>query len=139
EPVTRLLFHFFGLEALLTERSVGRKARLLAWRRVMLSHATKGGFAHPAPVYWLYEKVRSNAVHGSEPVEAPERDVALFESDARAALNEYLTFAHERDLARRVDVLRALDSHSDSDALLDRLREIDTGWERFEPPYHFHE
>jgi hypothetical protein len=36
----------------------------LALRRAVLSHLQGSGFTHSGQTYWLYEKVRSAAVHG---------------------------------------------------------------------------
>jgi hypothetical protein len=135
DPLIRLLFHFFGLEALLSSRDTRTKDRVLAWRRLVLARESKGSFTHPAVVYWLYDKVRSAAVHGSEPPKIRPSDAAMFEWDTQEAVREYLDFARSRGLTKRFQVLRAIDDHEEANEVLEWLQQNDEGWETFVPPY----
>jgi hypothetical protein len=48
EPLVRLLYFFFALEALLGDKAEGLKAPVLAFRRAMLGEAVGHGFTHPS-------------------------------------------------------------------------------------------
>lgn len=74
DPLNRLLYLFFALECLLGDTSADEKAGLIALRRAVLSTAMGKGFVHPSTTYWLYDKVRSAAVRGSEPLEVSDGD-----------------------------------------------------------------
>lgn len=110
DQLAALLFQFFALEAILDDSSPGLKAERLALRRAVLSHLRGSGFTHPGQTYWLYEKVRSAAVHGEGVPEISERRTVAFAGDVRAAISEFLEFADAHGLAKRSQVLRALDS-----------------------------
>jgi hypothetical protein len=71
------------------------------------------GFTHPSRAYRLYEKVRSAAVHGSEPPDVSEADVHLFAGDVRVAIEEYLRYGQEQGFTRQSQLVAALDSHPD--------------------------
>jgi hypothetical protein len=79
-PIDRLSYLFFALESLLGD--------------------TGEGFTHPSTTYWLYEKVRSAAVHGSEPPDVSEKDIGIFAWDVRKALDEYLRYGELQDHTR---------------------------------------
>lgn len=123
EPLVRLLYLFFALESLLGDTGESQKAGLIALRRAMLSHAMGRGFTHPSRAYGLYEKVRSAAVHGSEPrPDVSEADVRLFAGDVREALDEYLRYGQEQGLTRQSQLVAALDSHPDRPRLIEWIR-----------------
>lgn len=109
DPLMELLFVFFALEAILGNKAEGTKARGLAIRRAILSHKITGGFAHPGRLYWLYDEIRSAAVHGGDPPEVPKEELAAFTWDVRRALSEFLEFARAEGIEKRGRVLRALD------------------------------
>ena len=123
EPLDSLLYLFFALESLLGDTGEGQKAGLVALRRAVLSQATGQGFTHPSRTYWLYEKVRSAAVHGSEPPDVSEADVRLFAGDVRVALDEYLRYGQEQGFTRQSQLVAALDSHPDRPGLIEWIRE----------------
>jgi len=110
DQLAALLFQFFALEAILDDSSPGLKAERLALRRAVLSHLRGSGLTHPGQTYWLYEKVRSAAVHGEGVPEISERRAVAFAGDVRAAISEFLEFADTHGFAKRSQVLRALDS-----------------------------
>lgn len=128
DPVEELLFLCFALEALLGRKDEGLKARGLAFRRAMLSSVVRGSFAHPQRALWLYEDVRSAAVHGEHPPEIPRRDLVAFAWDVRNALSEYLEFAAAKNLKSRRSVLRCLARHPDHERLIDWLAQQDPSW-----------
>jgi hypothetical protein len=108
DPINRTLFLFFALEALLGDTSAGLKSQTLVFNRVMLGEIVSGGFFHPVPLYWLYDEVRSSAVHGDEPPQFPLSEVESLEWNVRNALYEYVTFCRDRKLTSRAGVRREL-------------------------------
>lgn len=64
-----LLFQFFALEAILGDKAEGLRALGPAFRRTTLGHLVSGHWTGPENIYYQYDKVRSAAVHGSEPPE----------------------------------------------------------------------
>jgi hypothetical protein len=122
EPLVGLLFLFFALEALLGDKSEGLKAHLLASRQIMLSHILTGGFSHPNETWFLYEKVRSGAVHGENAPEVSRDMVQSFAWVVRRTLNQYLTLAQRQGLVKRGRLLKMLDAHPDRPQLIAWLR-----------------
>jgi hypothetical protein len=59
----------------------------------LLSLATRDHFADPERAYLLYDKVRSAAVHGGDPLEVAEDMHRGFAWDMREALIEYMDLA----------------------------------------------
>ncbi len=112
-PLIRLLHLFSALEAILGDSSAGLKARNIALRRAMLGALTEGSFTNPDRTYYLYDKVRSAAVHGKQPPTLAPGDIDSFSWDVRRALNEFLTFARTKNLTKRKQVRAALDEPSD--------------------------
>jgi hypothetical protein len=123
DPLVRLLYLFFALESLLGDTGEGQKAGLIALRRAMLSAARGQGFTHPSRTYWLYDQVRSAAVHGGEPPEVSDPDVRLFGADVREALDDYLTYGREHRFTRQSQLVQALDHHPDRPRLIEWIRE----------------
>jgi hypothetical protein len=70
----------------------------------------------------LYEKVRSAAVHGSEPPEVTEADVRLFAGDVRWTLDEYLRYGLEQGFTRQSQLVAALDNHPERPLLIDWIQ-----------------
>ena len=122
EPTVALLYYFFALEALLGDTSTKLKAPVLARRRAMLAAAMGSGFSHPSEMYFLYEKVRSAAVHGSEAPEVTEDLADQVGFDVRRALKQYLEFATERGFTNQNQLVKALDEHPEHDNLIAWLR-----------------
>ena len=122
EPTVALLYYFFALEALLGDTSAKLKAPVLARRRVMLAAAMGSGFSHPTEMYFLYEKVRSAAVHGSEATEVSEDLAHQVGFDVRRALRQYLEFAAEREFTKQSQLVKALDEHPEHGDLIAWLR-----------------
>jgi hypothetical protein len=88
----------------------------------MLSHAVNQGFANPDKTYSLYDKVRSEAVHGEDLPDVTWIVVADFASAVRRTLNDYLTYAKERGVGHRSELLRELREHPDRPQLAAWLR-----------------
>jgi hypothetical protein len=89
----------------------------------MLSHITTGGFRQPSITWFLYDKVRSGAVHGEEVPELSWRVTSGVEWSVRDVLNQYLSLAKKHGLTKRNQLLRLLDEHPDRPALIAWLRE----------------
>jgi hypothetical protein len=121
EPLVALLYLFFALEALLGDKSEGLKAHGLAFRQAMLSHISTGGFTNPGSTWFLYDQVRSAAVHGEPAPPVSWEQVRRFAWGVRGTLNEYLVLAREHGLRKRSRVLRHLDEHPDRTRLVDWL------------------
>lgn len=118
-----LLYRFFALEALLGDKAEGLKAHSLAFREMMLSHITTGGIRHPSVTWFLYDKVRSGAVHGAEVPELSWRVTSGVEWSVRDVLNQYLSLAKKHGLTKRSQLLRLLDEHPDRPELITWLHE----------------
>ncbi len=132
DPLRSLLFLFFALEAMLGDRSEGLKAHGLAYRRALLSFATRETFADPNRAYLLYDEVRSAAVHGEEPPLVSEKDRLAFMWDIRLALGEYLELVTREGFETRRQLLRYLREHPDGQRLGDWLTEVDeVTWSKF--------
>jgi hypothetical protein len=126
EQTTQLLFLFFALETLLGDRSAGEKATPLALRRATLEMVTgDGSFSHPARAYLLYDKVRSDAVHGEEAPLVSDDDLIAFAWSVRRGINQFLRYARAEGFTRRSRVTDALDQHERCRELIDWLLEQD--------------
>lgn len=122
DPLSKLLYLFFALEAIVGDRSEGLKGETLALRRAILSHLTTGKFSHPARAYVLYEEVRNKAVHGSKlTVPVTEDEVRNFSYDVRAGINEFLELAQRRGFTKRGELRDALDHDPAREQLGSRL------------------
>lgn len=117
-----LLYLFFALEALLGRKSEDLKAHDLAFRQVMLGHVTEGNFSHPNETWFLYDQVRSDAVHGEDVAHVNSEVVQSYEWTVRRTLNQYLGLAKERRFAKRGKLLTYLDEHPDRSKLIAWLR-----------------
>jgi hypothetical protein len=122
EPLIALLYLFFALEALLGDKSEGLKADMLAFRQLVLSHIVSGGFREPNTTWFLYDRVRSAAVHGEDPPLVDDATVDSFEWAVRDTLNEFLTLAHDQNIGRRGRLINVLTSHPDVPQLADWIR-----------------
>jgi hypothetical protein len=128
EPLVALLFLFFGLEAILGNKSEGLKGHGLAFRQTMLSQIATGSFTDPNETYFLYDEVRSGAVHGEDAPTVSWDDVGSFASVVRDALSQYLDYAEAHGFSQRSRLLRALDEHPDAPKLAAWLRENGGPW-----------
>jgi hypothetical protein len=135
DPLTRILFLFFALEALVGDSAAGEKGRRIAFRRAMLDHASSGGFRDPHITYGLYDEVRSAAVHGSQPLAVTEQDANRFDVDVRLALGQLLEYAASSPHTRHSKVIESLDHHPDAAELVQWLRDTAPGasWDDFTP------
>lgn len=122
EPLVALLYLFFALEALLGDKSEKLKAHDLALRQMMLGHVVAGHFSHPNETWFLYDQVRSGAVHGEGGPEVSDRDVSSFAWSVRKTLAQYLTLASEQGFGRRGRLLRFLNEHADRAQAVEWLR-----------------
>jgi hypothetical protein len=136
EPIVATLYLFFALEALLGDTAEGQKAFRLVFRRTVLGEAASGGFPDPISLYYLYDEVRSAAVHGSEAPELSAAALSSFDWNVRRALNEYLSFAHQNGFTRRSQLVTALDGHEHAGQVREWLGEHDPRWKDFDPSPH---
>jgi hypothetical protein len=88
----------------------------------MLSHVVMGGFSHPNKTWFLYDHVRSGAVHGEDTPVVSWEMVHDFASVVRRTLNQYLIVVSAEQLAKRNRLLKVLDEHSDRPQLIVWLR-----------------
>jgi hypothetical protein len=110
DSLKEVLYLFFALEGILGDKSDKLKGENLALRRALLSHKLDQGFTHPGRIYGLYDEVRSEAVHGGEPLEVSKSEVSSFQWDVRRAINEFLDYARKEGFSKRGKLLAALDS-----------------------------
>ncbi len=110
DPLKEMLYLFFALEAILGDKSDKPKGENLALRRALLSHKLEQGFTHPGSIYGLYDEVRSEAVHGGDPLEVSKSEVSKFQWNVRRAINEFLEYAHKEGISKRGKLLAKLDS-----------------------------
>lgn len=110
DPLKEVLYLFFALEGILGDKSDKLKGENLALRRALLSHKLDQGFTNPGRIYGLYDEVRSEAVHGGEPLEVSKSEVSRFQWDVRRAINEFLEYAHREGFSKQGKLLDALDS-----------------------------
>jgi hypothetical protein len=114
DPLMAILLLTFALEAILGRKSDKLKGRELALRRAVLSHRTKGHFAHPLRLYLVYDEIRSVAVHGGETPRVDDDLAQTLAWDMRDAINEFLKFARDAGHVTRRRILRALDDDPDA-------------------------
>lgn len=122
DPLLAMTLSFFALEALLGDKSAGMKSDILALRQAMLNHAVTGSFTHPSVTWFLYNDVRSVAVHGGKLPNVEPTDTSRFMSTVRTTFNEYLAVAYARSFTNRSQLLAFLDHHDDKPLLDDWLR-----------------
>jgi hypothetical protein len=103
-----LLYLFFALEAMLGVKSENEKGLGLAFRRALLSFATKEHFADPDRAYRLYGEVRSAAVHGGATPHVSKKTEQVLLWDVREALIEYMELAEQHNFLTRKALLRHL-------------------------------
>lgn len=127
-----LLFLFFALEALLGVQSEKAKGHGLAFRRALLSLATREHFADPDRAYRLYGEVRSAAVHGGATPHVSTKTERVLLWDVRKALVEYIELAERNNLRTRKAVLRHLRQLPDRQKLAHWLLERDPkSWQKY--------
>src|SRR5260370_41372164 len=88
----------------------------------MLGEAVGRGFVYPSGTYWLYDKVRSAAVHGGEPPAITDDEVGHFAWDVREALADYLRVGKDHGFTWQSQLVDALDHHLDWPQLIAWLR-----------------
>jgi hypothetical protein len=113
DPLIETLFLFFGLEALLGDKSAGIKGPALAFRQIVLDHLVNGYFHDPGPTLLRYEQVRSAAVHGERVETVSAAEANDFSVAVRHTLLGYLQLANENGWTKRSELLTALDHDVD--------------------------
>lgn len=123
DPLVALLFEFFALEAVIGDKAEGQKAQSLAFRQALIALDQTGGFRHPDRTWFLYDRVRSSAVHGSPPPPVDWKVAGNFAWAVNITLDQYLRLVEEHGLTSRGAVLTYLRKHPRRDDLLQWLRE----------------
>jgi len=118
----KVAFLFSALEAMLGSKAEGLKAPSLVYYRMMLGEVVTGGFPDPNRLYWMYDEIRSSAVHGELVAEISSDDVRSLEWSVRRALFELVQFADEHKLVSRSAVRRALRDSQNARRGLDYLK-----------------
>lgn len=127
-----LLYLFFALEALLGVQSEKEKGHGLAFRRALLSLATRKHFADPDRAYRLYGEVRSAAVHGGATPHVSKETERVLLWDVRGALLEYMELAERNNPRTRKAVLKHLRQLPDRTKLAHWLLERDPkSWKKY--------
>ena len=135
DSLVRTLSLFYALETLLGDGDGGQKGPRLAARRATLGAATTEHFQHPVKVIVFYDEVRSAAVHGDEPMPLPENEISSLAWSVRTGISEYLTYAAERNLTRRSQVVAALEQDEQWAQIVDRFIAPNPEWLRhLNPP-----
>ncbi len=122
DPLIALLYLFFALEALLGDASEGQKAHLLAFRQMTLGHVVANEFTHPNKTWFLYDEVRSGAVHGEDVPDLDSDEVQQFSWSVRRSLNQFVSLAADHGLQKRGALLKLLDRSPDQAELISWLR-----------------
>ena len=122
DPLIALLYLFFALESLLGDKSAKLKGHVLALRQMTLSSVVDGGFTHPNETYFLYDQVRSAAVHGENAPDVSWDVVKSFAWLVRRTLNQYLRYATSEGFQRRGQLLKKLDQHPDRAGCVEWLK-----------------
>jgi hypothetical protein len=122
DPLVAMLYLFYALEALLGSTDEGLKGPMLAFRATMLSHVVDGQFFHPNETLFLYDEVRSVAVHGEARPIVTEDAVTRYEPNVRWALRQYLTLADREKFTKRSQLVRFLHESSAKTELITWVR-----------------
>jgi hypothetical protein len=122
DPLVAMLYLFYALEALLGSTDEGLKGPMLAFRATMLSHVVDGQFFHPNETLFLYDEVRSVAVHGEARPIVTEDAVTRYEPNVRWALRQYLTLADRERFTKRSQLVRFLHESSAKTELITWVR-----------------
>lgn len=101
----------------------------------MLGHVVSGHFTTPELIYFLYDEVRSAAVHGSEAPNIPRDAQVSLDYGVRTALNEYIALARLEGITKQSRLVQALHRHVDAPEILEWLRQRNPDlWDGFELP-----
>lgn len=133
DPLIETLYHFFGLEALLGDKSEGIKGPSLAFRQMILDHLVNGYFHDPGPTPLRYDEVRSAAVHGEHVETVSAAEANNFGIAVRHTLLGYLQLANENSWTKRSELLTALDHSVDRQEFLKWVEQSNGSgnWTRF--------
>ena len=108
-PRVALIASCAALEAVLSDKSAGKKGELLALRSILLPAALGKSFRDPGDLFELYE-LRSYLAHGSS-VEATDEDAQNFASITSSLLADFAIFCDVRPSVRSFsDMLAQLET-----------------------------
>jgi hypothetical protein len=122
DPLTATLFATFALEGLLVEKNVRLKGHALAFRRALLAGAVGEGFNDPDTAYFVYEQIRSTAVHGGAAPPVDTKKAERLQADVHQAVNQFLQFAVDAGQRSDSKLRHALVSQPAATELLARLQ-----------------
>jgi len=88
----------------------------------MLGHLVTGMFSHPNEAWFLYDEVRSGAVHCEDAPAVDWDTVRGFAWTVRTTLNQHLSLTSRQNIGRRAVLLMTLDQHHDQTPLVAWLR-----------------
>ncbi len=122
--VVRVVFQLTALEAILGSKDDRLKAQVLAFTGALLTAAAVGEFSHPNRIYFMYEDVRSTAVHGSETPPLDKQDVQSLERHVNELIAIYARLVAEHGFQTRKQLLRWVEQQVDVEVLLAQLAEL---------------
>lgn len=79
----------------------------------ILGAALSDHFTSPDCTFYLYESVRSAAVHGEGNLLVTEKEARIFLWNVTRAIREFASFALREGLTKRKQVRKALENHPD--------------------------
>ena len=133
--LVRALYLFFAMEAILGDLSEGLKAHRLAFVEALLSHVVEGSFREPERLYYLYDELRSSAVHGSRDFDVDPSLVKVLDQRVHAAVKNFRTIVSREGIKNMRAFQSWLLEHSQASELLEWLRARDPGrWNEFNWP-----
>lgn len=133
--LVRALFLFFGLEALLGDKSEGLKSQSLAFAEALVSLTEDGSFRHPSDLHFLYDEIRSRAVHGSRDFEVTDRDVNFLDEGVTRTIQNFISIVVREKISSVSKFQNWLRVHSRGADLLAVLKEEDPeNWSKFNWP-----
>jgi hypothetical protein len=122
DMLIRALFLFFALESMLGDKSTGLKAHRLAFVEALLSHNEEGSFREPDRIYFLYDDLRSPAVHGSRDFDVDANDVNALDRRVHTALGNFISVVSREQIVSMRAFHAWLYSHPSATALMEWLR-----------------
>ncbi len=87
---------------------------------MVLDHVDSGSFANPGRLWFLYDAVRSSAVHGEEPPELAPREASAFVRDVAVALRQAAELG--RSVSKKSELHRLIEGHESVPELISWMR-----------------
>lgn len=132
DMLIRLLFLFSALEAILGDMSEGLKAQRLAFTEALLTLTQEGSFPHPSRLYFLYNDVRSYAVHGNLTFDIDDNEVSALDRRVHNAIWHYLSIVRRERITSPKGFQDWLNHHDQAPELVEWLKTNDPdNWQDF--------